>query len=198
MFTGLVEEIGIVKSLKSLGGGTEVSIQAVRVMNDIHIDNSISVQGVCLTVVAFDQSSFTVQAIEETLKKTTMGLLQDGSCVNLERALLPTTRMGGHFVQGHVDCVGTVISVQELSTSHEIWIGYDAKFSKLVVTTGSICVNGISLTVARCEAQKCMVAIIPHTWNETAISELQSGSQVNLEFDILGKYVVNAMELRAA
>jgi riboflavin synthase len=189
MFTGLVEEVGIVESLKPMGGGVELVIGATKIMDDMKIDDSIAVQGVCLTVIRRNESSFTVQAVEETLKKTSLGLLKQDSRVNLERALLPTSRLGGHFVQGHVDCSGTVISVKNLSASWEIWISFPEQFAKYLIHAGSICVNGISLTVADIKKNSFMVAVIPHTWQQTTISDAKESSFVNIEFDMLGKYV---------
>jgi riboflavin synthase len=158
-----------------------------------------------------------VQAVEETLSKTTLGLREVGHHVNLERAMLPTARMGGHIVQGHVDCVAKVRAITALSLSHEVHFVFPAEFRSLVVPTGSICVNGISLTVARVEDAVTvenvvsgedagadgeataalpgfMVAIIPHTWQVTTMQHLRPGEQVNLEFDIVGKYVRRSID----
>lgn len=194
MFTGLIEETGSIQSIRTIGGGKEFVLAASAIMDDIGIDDSIAVQGVCLTVVAHTATSFTVQAIEETLAKTTIGALWQGQRVNLERAMLPTARLGGHIVQGHVDCTGSVVSVENIGTSWEIWVEFPAEYASYVVPVGSICINGISLTVARVDANRLMVAIIPHTWSVTTISELQPGSKVNLEFDIIAKYVQRMMQ----
>lgn len=194
MFTGLIEEQGTIAVITDINGGLEITIECSTIMNGLAIDDSVSIEGVCQTVIKRSESTFTVQAIEETLKKTTFGKLQLGMNVNLERAMLPTARMGGHIVQGHVDCVGTVDSVTELGTSHEIWISYPPEFAPYVVPVGSICVNGISLTVADVGNNRCKVAIIPHTWHVTTISSLQAGTHVNLEFDIIGKYVYSMLK----
>ncbi len=194
MFSGLIEEVGEVLRMQALGDGFEFAISAHTILDDCSIDDSIAVQGVCLTVIAHDAKTFRVQAVEQTLKKTSLGTLKQGSRVNLERALLPTTRLGGHFVQGHVDCVGTLASIRELSTSHELLFHFDPQFQELVVSTGSICVNGISLTLAEVHEGSFLVAIIPHTWSHTTISDLRIGDHVNLEFDILGKYVAAALK----
>jgi len=194
MFTGLIEETGVISDITPTNGGLEITIDCTTIISDISIDASISIEGVCQTVIHHTSTSFTVQAIEETLKKTTFSMLQVGTNVNLERAMLPTARMGGHIVQGHVDCVGTVTSVTQLGTSHEIWISFPKEFSPYVVPIGSICINGISLTVAEVINTTCKVAIIPHTWQVTTIKVLQEGTQVNLEFDIIGKYVFNMLK----
>jgi riboflavin synthase len=191
MFTGLIEEIGYVQSVRSLGDGKEISISANKILTDIHKGDSISVNGVCQTVTAFTNTVFTVQAIEETLTKTTFSSLTKGTPVNLERALLPTTRLGGHIVQGHVDGVGEIQSITPLTTSWEIWVSFPAKFSPYVIPIGSICINGISLTVAKTNQNSLMVAIIPETWNNTVIQFLKVGEKVNLEFDIIAKYIEN-------
>lgn len=196
MFSGLIEEVGRIRSAVAFGDGVEFVIEADLVTQDCRIDDSIAVQGVCLTVVQCDSSSFRVQAIEQTLMKTSLGQVREGSRVNLERALLPTSRLGGHFVQGHVDGLGRLEELHERSASHELWFSFDPAARALVVRTGSICVNGISLTVADTRDNRFMVAIIPHTWSHTTISDLKPGSEVNLEFDVLGKYVLAAMQAR--
>lgn len=196
MFTGLIEEIGSVSSILQKGNGREITINCSKVLLDVSIDDSICVNGVCQTVVQHAPDTFTVQAIEETLKKTTFAKLKVGDKVNLERSLTPHTRMGGHFVQGHVDCTGTVISVTQLSLSWEYWISFPMESKPLVVKQGSICVNGISLTVADCNQNAFKISIIPHTTNNTTIPLLQVGSQVNLEFDILGKYILHMLNTR--
>ncbi len=193
MFTGLVEEVGSIAHIRPMADGRELVITASTVLQDTVPDASIAVQGVCLTVVECSHSSFRVQAVEQTLSKTTLGTLHEGSRVNLERALLPSTRLGGHFVQGHVDATGSVRHITALSASHELRIAFDARYRELVVRTGSICVNGISLTVADVGDDDFLVAIIPHTWQHTTIADLKEGEAVNLEFDILGKYVVSAL-----
>ncbi len=196
MFTGLIEECGRILERRTLGDGCSLRIGAELVMHDCRVDDSISVNGVCLTVVERDEHSFLVQAVEETLSKTTIGLLRENDEVNLERALLASDRMGGHVVQGHVDCVGSITSVRELSTSHEIWFRFADEFRGLVVETGSIALNGISLTVAAANGAEGMVAIIPHTWSKTTIRHLQAGSSVNIEFDIVGKYIASILAQR--
>lgn len=189
MFTGLVEEIGAVKSVVHLGGGRRISFEASKITSDLKIDDSVSVNGVCQTVVSKLNSEFVVETIEETVSKTTLGSFVPGKRVNLERAITLSSRLGGHIVQGHVDTTGTVLKVEMLSTGKNIWIEFPKKFEQYIVATGSITIDGVSLTAARVETGKFMVSIIPHSWKNTTLSELKPGIKVNLEFDILGKYL---------
>ena len=195
MFTALIEEIGIVKSVSSFGKGKRFTVSASSVIEDLKIDDSISINGACQTVVSLDSSSFTVEAIEETLRKTTLGNLKSGDKVNLERAMKLNDRLGGHLVQGHVDTVGKITEIVKESAGIQLWINYESHFKKYLVQTGSVCLNGVSLTIARIEPSRFMVAIIPHTWKSTNLCLLHTGSDVNIEFDILGKYIENLMSL---
>lgn len=196
MFTGLIEEIGEIESVVSLGGGKKLKVRANNILNDIKIDDSIAINGCCQTVVSFDKNSLEVVAIEETLKKTTLGTFKKGTKVNLERALAVGTRMGGHYVQGHIDCVGSVVKVVAGRTEHLVTISFPSEFRKYLVNVGSIALEGISLTLAKVEANSFTVAIIPHTWANTSINNLKVGQKVNLEFDILSKYVENMLRYR--
>jgi riboflavin synthase len=189
MFTGLIEEIGVVKSIVSLGGGKSITIEAKKIMDDIKIDDSVAVDGACQTVVHFDKNTIKVEAIEETLLKTTLGSFRVGKKVNLERAAKLGDRMGGHLVQGHVDCKGIVKSIDEKATEVQIWIEFPLEFDKYIIPVGSIAVNGVSLTVAKVSRNQFMLTIIPHTWKVTNLYMLKPGSLVNLEFDLIGKYV---------
>jgi riboflavin synthase len=196
MFTGLVEEIGTIRSIESKGDGRKFQINASKILTDISVDASISVEGVCLTVVAFTSEYFEVIAVEETLKKTTLGLFTEGMEVNLERAVLVTDRLGGHIVQGHVDCVATVVSSVELTTSWEFSFLLEEQYLQYIIPVGSICINGISLTVASISGNVFSVAIIPHTYSATTIHNLVIGKTVNIEFDIIGKYVERLLTFR--
>jgi riboflavin synthase len=189
MFTGLVEETGIVKSVKQKDGSVIFTIKGKKTVKSLHIDHSIAVEGVCLTVIKRTEKSFDVQAVEETLKKTTLGNIRAGSLVNLERPLLPSDRLGGHFVLGHIDGMGKVISIKMLESSWIFWIRVPKKFSHHLIPVGSIAVNGVSLTMAEVKANSFAVSIIPHTMEVTTFRLLKSGVQVNLEFDVLGKYI---------
>lgn len=189
MFTGLIEEIGIIKSVRHLGNARRLTIAASKIMNDIKIDDSISINGACQTVVANSHSEFEVETVSETLSKTTLGALKVGDHVNLERAMKLSDRLGGHIVQGHVDTVGTIISLQQTGISWNVWINFAGDYNKFLVNSGSICVDGVSLTTAKTEHNKFMIAVIPHTWESTIFKKYKNGTKVNLEFDILGKYI---------
>ncbi len=189
MFTGLIEEIGTIKKINSLGGGKHITVSAGVVLEGSKIDDSIAINGVCQTVIDINRDGFSVIAIEETLAKSTLGSMKSGQKVNLERAMTLATRLGGHLVQGHVDCRGTILSIERLATAVNLWISFPQNFARLVVDTGSICIDGISLTTAKVHENKFMVSIIPHTWKSTTLSDLTERSSVNLEFDILGKYI---------
>ena len=196
MFTGLVEEVGEIESIISLGGGKKLKVKAKNILNDVKIDDSIAINGCCQTVIAFNSNSFEVIAIEETLKKTTHGNFKKGTKVNLERALAAGTRMGGHYVQGHIDCVGSVVKIVAGRTEHLVTISFPTEFRKYLVNVGSIALEGISLTLAKVETNSFTVAIIPHTWANTSINNLKVGQKVNLEFDILAKYVENMLKYK--
>jgi riboflavin synthase len=189
MFTGLIEETGIVKSLKQKSGSVVFTIQGKKTVKALRIDHSIAVEGVCLTVIKRAGETFDVQAVEETLKKTTLGKLREGSPVNLERPLLPSDRLGGHFVLGHIDGLGKVKSLEYRASSWIFWIQVQKKFAHHLVPVGSIAVNGVSLTMAEVKSNSFAVSIIPHTMEVTSFKLLQPGAAVNLEFDVLGKYV---------
>lgn len=189
MFTGLIEEIGVISSIQPQGKNLRITVQAHKVMDDLKIDDSVSINGACQTVVSRTKSSFEVVAVEETRRKTTFNTLSIGEKVNLERAMRVGDRLGGHIVQGHVDCVGIVSNIESKDGSTQMWVEFPVNFSQYVVPIGSICINGVSLTVARVDISRFMVAIIPHTLQVTILNQLKAGSKVNLEFDILGKYI---------
>ena len=189
MFTGLVEETGIVASVEPRGSSKRLVIRADKVLSDLGIDDSIAVSGACQTVVARSADSFSVDSIDETLRKTTLGGYTRGTTVNLERAVRADSRLGGHIVQGHVDCTGTISSIAEIQGSRQLWLEIPGAFSRYVVPVGSICLDGVSLTVARVEGHRVMVALIPHTLAVTTLGQRKSGDKLNVEFDIIGKYV---------
>ncbi len=190
MFTGIIKEIGTVQNIKSLnGGGLQFDIKC-SFAGTCHIDESISINGACHTVTAFNDETFTVQSVEETLRKTTMGSLTEGSIVNLERSLTLQTGIEGHLVQGHVDSTGTIVKIEKEETGRLITIEFPKEFENMIVGRGSITVEGISLTIAREEKNQFTVAIIPYTWEHTNLKDKKEGDEVNLEFDVIGKYVV--------
>ena len=189
MFTGIIEETGRIKDFTLKSGGARLVIEACKVLEDVKIGDSIAINGCCQTVVAFDKSTFSVDVSEETLKITTFSGFQSGQPVNLERALMPNTRMGGHIVQGHVDCVGEFIKKVNVGNFHELYFKIPENDLRFVVYKGSIAVDGVSLTVADVDKNGFKTAIIPHTFKNTILSTLKSGDKVNIETDILGRYV---------
>lgn len=189
MFTGIVEEIGIVKSLEFKANGAKIVIGCQKVVEDVKIGDSIAIDGVCQTVIAFNSSEFSAEISDETLKVTTLGNLKSGNTVNLERALTLSSRLGGHIVSGHVDCMGKFINIEQLSDFYNLQFEIPEEQEKYVVYKGSITINGVSLTVANIVDNIVSVAIIPHTYNNTSLKDLKLGQDVNIETDILGKYV---------
>ncbi|MBI4429090.1 MAG: riboflavin synthase [Ignavibacteriales bacterium] len=192
MFSGIVEETGTVKNARRVRNSVHFSIAAKKTLHGLHADGSISVDGVCLTVLGRSKSDFRVQAVEETLKKTNLGMLKSGSKVNLERPLQMSDRIDGHFVLGHVDTVGTVRREETKKSSKVLWIRYPKRFRQYLIPVGSIAVNGVSLTVSGVNAGEFAVSLIPHTMQVTTLGILKKGSIVNLEFDMLGKYIVHS------
>lgn len=190
MFTGIVQEVGSIKSAKSLnGGGMEFEVYCSFAAT-CHLDESIAINGACHTVTAFNDETFTVQSVEETLRKTTMGSLKADSLVNLERSLTLQTGIEGHLVQGHVDTTGIIKSIDKEETGYLITVTFDDEFKNMIVGRGSITMEGISLTIAREHENEFTVAIIPYTWEHTNLKHKNIGDALNLEFDVIGKYVV--------
>lgn len=190
MFTGIIQEVGIIRSVNSLnGGGMEFTVEC-SFSETCHEDESISINGACHTVTTFDDNTFTVQSVEETLRKTSMGELKEGSEVNLERSLTLQKGIEGHLVQGHVDTVGVIDKIEKEETGWLITVKYPEEFRNMIVGRGSITMEGISLTIARENGNEFTVAIIPYTWEHTNLKNKKSGDKLNLEFDIIGKYVV--------
>lgn len=197
MFTGIIEEVGQINSIRSLDGGKELTISC-SFAGEVQVDQSISINGVCHTVTAHDAETFTVQSVEETLRKTNIGTLAEGDLLNLERSLRPDQLLDGHLVQGHVDSTGTIEAIQKEGTDRLVTIAYPDDFSDLIVGRGSISVDGISLTIAKEFEDTFTVAIIPYTFEYTNLAARKPGDTVNLEFDVLGKYVVRYLENRGA
>ncbi len=189
MFTGIVEEIGIVKNFSKSSDNAVLQVQCDKVLTGTKLGDSIAINGVCQTVVDIQPNSFTVQISNETLSVTNLSSLQSGEKVNLERALTLSSRLGGHIVSGHVDSQGKLLNIQKHSDFYNLEFEIPTSQTKYVVQKGSITINGISLTVAKITDNKIKLAIIPHTYNNTNLSELKSGDYVNIETDILGKYV---------
>jgi riboflavin synthase len=190
MFTGLVEETGRIVTSAPTASGRRLVVSASKVLEDADIDHSIAVNGVCLTVVELDTNTFSADVIAETLKKTTIGSLEVGTAVNLERALKLGDRLGGHLVQGHVDTTGTIDVIVDDGAVWEMWVRFDPQYRRLLIPMGSITIDGISLTVADLESERLKVAIIPHTLAVTNLAHAHVGNRVNLEFDMMAKYAV--------
>ena len=195
MFTGIIEEVGALTRIDDLGGGKRLTIEA-EMAPGLTVDRSVSIDGACQTVVAVDDEAgtFAVDTIEETLRKTTFGDLTAGAPVNLERALQAGDRLDGHFVQGHVDATGAIVEVEREETDWLYTIQFDPEYASYLIPVGSIAVDGISLTVARLGDDTFTVAIIPHTYEVTNVAETWTeGAAVNLEFDLIGKYVARSL-----
>ena len=189
MFTGLIEEIGLIKSIKRQGEGYLLEVSAGKVLEKTVIGDSISINGACQTVTELSSASFTVFVSKVTASLTTLGDFTPGHRVNLERAMMPSSRFGGHFVQGHVDGMGTISSLLKDSEGLEIFIEADPQIMRYVVAKGSVSVDGISLTVVTATNKGFTLYLIPETLNKTNISDWKKGSKVNVEVDILSKYV---------
>jgi riboflavin synthase len=192
MFTGIIETLGKVTDLRHEQGNLHITV-ASSIAQELKIDQSVAHNGVCLTVIALADGTHTVTAIEETLNKTSIGDLKVGEPVNLERCMQMNARLDGHIVQGHVDQTATCTNLTELDGSWEYTFEYDAAVGNVTVEKGSICVNGISLTVVNSGPNYFSVAIIPYTYEHTNLHNVRIGTQVNLEFDIIGKYVARLM-----
>jgi riboflavin synthase len=193
MFTGIIETLGKVTDLQQDQGNLNITIESA-ISHELKIDQSVAHNGVCLTVVALADGLHTVTAIEETLNKTNLGHLKVGEPVNLERCMQMNARLDGHIVQGHVDQTAVCTVFTELDGSWEYTFEYDAATGNVTVEKGSICINGISLTVVNSQANSFSVAIIPYTFEHTNLHNVREGSVVNLEFDIIGKYVARLMQ----
>lgn len=188
MFTGIIEALGTVEKLEKEGSNVHLTIRS-GISDSLKIDQSLAHNGVCLTVVALDNGTHTVTAIEETLKRSNIGDLEVGSFVNLERAMMANARLDGHIVQGHVDSTGECVEVKEVDGSWYYIFKYEPTKEHLLVDKGSICINGVSLTVVSPENNTFSVAIIPYTYEHTTFKAIEAGSTINLEFDIIGKYI---------
>ncbi|MGF7040672.1 riboflavin synthase [Mucilaginibacter lappiensis] len=193
MFTGIIETLGKVADLQQDQGNLNITIESA-ISHELKIDQSVAHNGVCLTVVALADGLHTVTAIEETLNKTNLGHLKVGEPINLERCMQMNARLDGHIVQGHVDQTAVCTVFTELDGSWEYTFEYDASTGNVTVEKGSICINGISLTVVNSRANSFSVAIIPYTFEHTNLHNVREGSVVNLEFDIIGKYVARLMQ----
>lgn len=189
MFTGIVEEVGKISEFHKSSQGARIVVGCKSVLENLHLGDSVAVDGCCQTVVEIGGNSFSAELSPETLKITTFASAKVGSKVNLERALTPTSRLGGHIVQGHVDCLGKFLKSEKFDSFYELTFELPRTECKYIVNKGSIAINGVSLTVASVEGNVFTVAVIPHTWENTTLKNLSAGDDVNIETDILGRYV---------
>lgn len=196
MFTGIIEASAIIKRIEKENENIHFTFSSP-ITHELKIDQSLAHDGVCLTVVAIEPDAYTVTAIKETLEKTNLKAWAEGGTVNLERAMKLGDRLDGHIVQGHVDQVGKCLSVEDAGGSWYFTFEYDPAANNITIEKGSITVNGVSLTVVNSQASSFSVAIIPYTFEHTNFKEIKAGSIVNLEFDVIGKYVARINSLRA-
>ncbi len=189
MFTGIVEEVGTVINVSRGARECVYTIAVSRVLEDVSVGDSIAVNGVCLTVTAFDKSSFKADVMNESLRRSNLGDLKNGSRVNLERAMAANGRFGGHIVSGHIDGTGTLISYEREANAVWLTVGADESLMRYIIMKGSVALDGVSLTVARVHKDAFAVSLIPHTGEETTLLAKKRGDRINIECDIVGKYV---------
>ena len=196
MFTGIIETLGKVQDVKNQNDNLHISVQS-SITNELKIDQSVAHNGVCLTVIAIENDVYTVTAISETIQKTNLGDWKIGDSLNLERAMLLGSRLDGHIVQGHVDQTGICAAVREANGSWYFTFEYDANLNNITIEKGSITVNGVSLTVVDSKENEFSVAIIPYTYEHTNFKDFKVGTKINLEFDVIGKYVSRLYAIRS-
>jgi len=196
MFTGIVEEIGKISRINPIAGGISIKIESEKILEDISVNDSICIDGVCLTVVRTEQSAFWVEAVGATLDKTTFAKIKESSQVNLERSVRFNDRLGGHLVQGHVNGIGSVSGIEKLGENYLFKIIIPQELEKYLIKEGSIAINGISLTIADIQNNEISISIIPHTWQNTTLKYKHILDKVNVEIDILAKYVEKLLAKR--
>lgn len=194
MFTGIIEALGKIKEVTAHGSNRSFWLQSP-LASEFKVDQSVSHNGVCLTVEAVEGELYKVTAVKETLDKTTLASWTVGDSINLERSLLPTSRLDGHFVQGHVDATGICQAIEDKDGSFELTFSFPPAFAEMIIEKGSIAVNGISLTAFEVGMDSFKVAVIPYTWQHTNLQFLKVGDGVNVEFDMLGKYLVRRIKI---
>lgn len=194
MFTGIIEDIGSVVSLHSSGNSMVLTIESKKIVGDVHLGDSISVNGVCLTVTRYTSSTFTVDVMPETMKDTSLKMLKSGSPVNLERAMSANGRFGGHFVSGHIDGTGRIIKKEHKDNAVYYMIELEESLSKFCIPKGSIAIDGTSLTIFGLEKNQVTVSLIPLTHQDTVLGRKNAGDIVNIENDLIGKYIIHQME----
>ncbi|MFV8374828.1 riboflavin synthase [Flavobacterium sp. LB1P62] len=188
MFTGIIETLGVIQEIKKEKDNIHITMNS-SITSELQIDQSVAHNGICLTVVALNDTLYTVTAIDETIKKTNLGYWKEGDSVNLERAMKLGDRLDGHIVQGHIDQIGTCIVAEETNGSWLYTFEYDEALNNITIEKGSITVNGVSLTVVNSKKNEFSVAIIPYTHEHTNFNSFKVGTKINLEFDVIGKYV---------
>ena len=198
MFTGLIQAIGVVKRVSDGPEGKTLAIQCPGLIGDIAVDDSVAVDGVCLTATRLEPDGFIAQAIHTTLEKTTIGLLRPAQRVNLELAMRASDRLGGHLVQGHVNAIGRIAAIETRGLNWLIQIDFPADLRKYMISEGSITIDGISLTIAEVSDSRLTVSIIPHTLAHTTLSDRSAGDAVNIEVDIMAKYIENFLRIDPA
>ena len=189
MFTGIIEEIGIVEKITSIAGGYTIKIKADKILEDVAVNDSVCIDGVCLTVTKTDKNSFWADAVGATLEKTTFDKVKADASVNLERSVRLNDRLGGHLVQGHVSGIGIITEIQKLGENYLLKINVPENLERYLIKEGSIAINGISLTIADLNRNEISISIIPHTWQNTNLKFKKVNDKVNIEIDILAKYV---------
>jgi riboflavin synthase len=189
MFTGIIEEKGVIKSIHAGGKSARIVISAVKILEDMKVGDSINADGVCLTVTEFSPTSFTVDVMPETMLRSTFGKLKPGNTVNLERALRLSDRLGGHIVSGHIDGTGDLARIRKDENAVWLTIAAEEPILRYIVEKGSVAIDGISLTIVKVDRQAFVVSVIPHTQAETTVLTKKTGDTVNIECDIIGKYV---------
>ncbi len=190
MFTGLIEDVGLLKDIRSRGNYKVLTIASKIADDNLALGDSIDCDGACLTVTEFGKGQFTVEASQETAARTILNSYRPGRRINLERALQVGGRLGGHFVSGHIDCTGTIEHARTVGESLEIAVTFDRQYDRLVIEKGSIAINGISLTVNAVKPGWFAVNLIPHSVAQTTVGDWKAGESVNLEFDLIGKYIL--------
>ena len=195
MFTGIIETLGIIKDLKKENDNLDITISSI-ITHELKIDQSVAHNGVCLTVVAIDNDEYTVTAIRETIQKTNLSDWKIGDLINIERGMKLGDRLDGHIVQGHVDQTGICKSIEEANGSWYFTFGYDSNLNNITIEKGSITINGVSLTVVNSKENEFSVAIIPYTFEHTNFKNVKIGTKINLEFDVVGKYVARLYSIK--
>jgi riboflavin synthase len=189
MFTGIIEEIGKISSINPIAGGLRIKISSGKILEDVSVNDSVCVNGVCLTAIKVEDDGFWVDAVGTTLEKTTFSKIQLSTPVNLERSLKLNDRLGGHFVQGHTNGTGTILQINKLGENYFLKIKVDKNLEKYLIEEGSIAIDGVSLTIAELDGSEVGISLIPHTWQNTAIQFNKVGDKVNIETDVLAKNI---------